>query len=615
MIGGIMKMLRMAFLIPILGLLTLASCQWNSSSKTSVLVIAVEGLGFSSVSCRSDELSETSSGFQVLCGEALRFTHAYTPSTQTTAALASTLTGEYPIAHGLRHNGHQFLSATANSAAERALRNNYATGFFSGGPPVFFKSGLAQGFQAFDDSFPVLRGEPHRPAKETFGSVLQWLRQVPHPFFATVFIPDLQFKDALTTSESGVPRDLSAQSQLEAVDEALGFLFRELKKQKRWEKTHIFVFGTNGRNRNDRYTDIPGTSLHGDATHITFFAKPAGASRDLGLSWKVDANVSLVDLGRTLNEMVASDREVLPASRHQQVSLASALDGHDFNVADDRPIFLESAWPQWRAVGMIRHAVRIGEYLVVLDDEPLVFNSLLDRMENNPIWDLSGRAREVLEFAQNQTQGLGVKPWVSPNLMVLKKLALAGELWFKSRPRFELRQILEARAKENPEDFQLQQWLAELYAEKELWPQLLALGRRTETTTWMYVADQYLEKKAPIPDDPCWVFLKSPLKGDLGGDWNRGCDDEMVVSFVTWVYGQDESSRDRGRDKLVRDLRAAVLDRRFNRLNYVTGLMWDTKFMASSHTTRIEQILQLPQFRRQREIVARRIETGQVPTE
>ena len=67
-----------------------------------MLVIAVDELTATDVICSQDDSPR--SGFQLLCNESVRFTHAFTPSTLTVPALASLLTGHYPIQHRVRHN-------------------------------------------------------------------------------------------------------------------------------------------------------------------------------------------------------------------------------------------------------------------------------------------------------------------------------------------------------------------------------------------------------------------------------------------------------------------------------------------------------------------------------
>lgn len=141
-----------------------ASCQQHD--QKSVLILAADELTISDVLCNSDENHR--SGFQVICNESIRFTHAFTTSTLTLPALSSILTGMYPLEHGVRHNGSPGLSPDLELASELAFSKNFRTSFFSGGAPVLRKSGLNQGFEIFEDNIEPSFTFLYRPLKKVF---------------------------------------------------------------------------------------------------------------------------------------------------------------------------------------------------------------------------------------------------------------------------------------------------------------------------------------------------------------------------------------------------------------------------------------------------------------
>src|SRR6185437_16469931 len=137
----------------------------------------------------------------------------------------------------VHHNG-QFLPARFETLAEVALGKGYATSFFSGGPPIWRKSGLNQGFETFDDNVPIKMHLYHRTVQQDFKLFLDWLENVKNqPYFSVIYVPDLQFPNSPTVDTSGEMRELSLQSQETAVDEALDYLFRQLKQNHRWDNT------------------------------------------------------------------------------------------------------------------------------------------------------------------------------------------------------------------------------------------------------------------------------------------------------------------------------------------------------------------------------------------
>ena len=59
---------------------TLPGCDWKQVRAPSVLIVAVEQLGFNAFSCGEEGAEEGEGGYALFCAEAVRFTHAYAPS-------------------------------------------------------------------------------------------------------------------------------------------------------------------------------------------------------------------------------------------------------------------------------------------------------------------------------------------------------------------------------------------------------------------------------------------------------------------------------------------------------------------------------------------------------
>ena len=129
------------------GLLSLPGCE--SKQKPSFIIVAFDRLAFNSISC-SEERALAQSGFSILCKEAMRFTHAYTTSVQPAAAMGSLLSGSYPYVHGL-HRSYSRIRSKQKLLSEIAGQQGYRTSFFSGSPEIMKKTGLAKGFDLFDD--------------------------------------------------------------------------------------------------------------------------------------------------------------------------------------------------------------------------------------------------------------------------------------------------------------------------------------------------------------------------------------------------------------------------------------------------------------------------------
>jgi len=121
-----------------------------------------------------------------LAADGVLFEHAYTPRTATTPAIASMLTGLYPHRHGVR-DLYLVLPQEMTTLAEVLRAAGYHTGgFVSSFVMIDDFSGLAQGFDEYDDDVrtpEASRENFERSAANTVDRALRWLaRAGPHSF-------------------------------------------------------------------------------------------------------------------------------------------------------------------------------------------------------------------------------------------------------------------------------------------------------------------------------------------------------------------------------------------------------------------------------------------------
>jgi arylsulfatase A-like enzyme/tetratricopeptide (TPR) repeat protein len=125
-----------------------------------------------------------------LAREGVRFRAAVSPVPLTLPSHASLMTGLLPRHHGVRDNG-QVLGAKVPVLAQRLRERGYATGAFVSGFPLRAIFGLDRGFGRYDDTLPVgAEGWTERPATETAGAALLWLKTAPRPFFLWIHFYD-----------------------------------------------------------------------------------------------------------------------------------------------------------------------------------------------------------------------------------------------------------------------------------------------------------------------------------------------------------------------------------------------------------------------------------------
>jgi hypothetical protein len=540
----------------------LAACEFRRTTKPSVLVIAVEGLSFESFDCYNEE--DIRLGFRVFCNEAVRFSHAYTPSTMSQASVASLLTGLYPFDHGVHHNGSDFLSAKFVTLSEEALAHGYHSLFVSGGPPLWRKSGLAQGFEVFDDSMDLGLGSYYRPAGDVFKILTGWLdlQNEGSPFFAFTFLSDLQLPFVATVDDSGEIREKSASAQLDEVGESLDSLVQYLKAKRLWNRMNIVLVGLNSLQHHEADTEPLPLSLKSSSVQVSLFIKPARGERDNLIQWAVDRNVSLVDVGATMFTWLGESAPKTSISILNPENLNSVLQKPEPSWSSDRLILAETAWPDWLEGSGTRWAIRQGQFLYIDDKHPQVYNTLTDRLEvlplrrDDPLWNsLNGNVVRLLGESKTQR-------WAGMNRHWLDQIGVAKELWLANS------------ALRHPRgDEAWSRWYLGRALLTGNWKEVKRLSQEMGDAAGVYAADKHLGEFTPLPRNPCIrLIVGKKVNADL---YRSECEDEKILALHAWISGKNEEEKLNGQEKLIRLMVAQVINQELGRMNFLNELRWD----------------------------------------
>jgi hypothetical protein len=558
----------------------LSGCELHRENRPSVLVIAVEGLGFESVACDDDEPEDQAQeGFRIFCQEGVRFSHAYAPSTMSQATMASLMTGLYPFDHGVRHNGHDFLSSRFQTLAEGALAKGYHTLFVSGGAPLWRKSGLSQGFEIFDDSIDLSLGVYYRPVDEVLRLATTWLDQIEStPFFSVLFLSDLQFPEVATRASDGEVRERSAEGQLAEIDESLGALVKWLKARKRWDSTHVILVGLNSFERRENESEPSPLSLRSSSVQVTLFIKPARKERDNAIHWAVDRNVSLVDVGRTMFGWLGLEPLKTTRPELAPVNLNQALTQSEPNWPADRLVVSETAWPDWHEGSGVRWAVRQNQFLYIYDKRPLIFNTLTDRLEtmalrpSDPLWNsVNGQVMSLLSRAH-------LPRWQGMHPHWLEQIEVAHELWG------------EGQSSRHPRGTEAwSRWyLRKAVAERD-WREVKRLTAISGDPIGAFAAARGLGENPPLPRQPC-VRLMLSTKEDRS-DYRSECEDERVLALHSWQTAKNDEERSLAQDRFMRLYATELLDQEIGRLNFMGDLCWDVDLEKPEAPSTIDYLL------------------------
>lgn len=571
------------------------SCDFKTNSQSSFLIIAVDSFSYDKVLCNNDDQNHKHQGFHTLCTESVRFTHAYTPSLMSQSAMASVLTGMYPYEHQVWHNGSNYLSSFIKTVPEVAIEKGYRTSFFSGGPSIFKKSGLHQGFETFFDRLQLKLSYLYRPAQENFKLLLDWLVTRSHntPFFSVVYLSDLQFPNVATKTDYGELRSPTLQGQIDEVNESLDYIFNALKRHNKWDNTNVILVGLNGKSPTSK---VKALDLSHENTRVTLLIKPAQKARDLGLNWKIDKNVSLVDLGATLYDLLDADIPSPTSRLLDVVSLKKILTSPDTYWNADRPILIESGWPLWHEIGLSRMGIRKGNHFIKYDKEIKLYNTLIDRNELYPIGDKDPLWKKLTKEAEIIFKQLNFMPFEMQDDKLLEKIQLAKKLFFDKKPSKKTIYQVEELTKKRFWDEQISLWLANYFLKSKNWREFKKVSNTLNKPLWTYVANKNLGKVSKAPQKNCGVVFNLNSQNFVRPS-PQTCDDELLLKAVEWILEKESYAKALKFENFWRDYSYHLIDNKIGEYNYLNDLQWDVNESLPTGPLLVDVFLALPKYR------------------
>lgn len=589
-----MQRIPIIFILILTGLVQ-SACQ--NKGGESILLIAVDDLASTDITCSKDNSSETHSGFDMLCKDSVRFTHAFSPSTMAVPSLSSIMTGLYPFQHTVHHNG-QFLPASKQTVAELALSKRYRTGFFSGGAPVLRKSGINQGFEVFDDNIEPDLKSLFRPLRRSMEVMKSWLKHEVEKdsFFAVLYASDLIFTNTATISDLGEPRNLTFESQLDEINSNLYNFFQHLKEIDRWNNTTIVLTGLNGHTNSDRPFEASVLNLHSESTQVVLLVKSAQKKRDIGITWKIDKNISLADLGQTFFDLLGRQPSTnIQISEFPTESFINLLKRPENDVHEDRPIVTESGWGAWKGLSNIRSAVYKNHVLFINDEKVAIYNTLVDRFETNPLPPSDSYTFSPYTVLESLRE-IQFQPWTGVDRATLEKLNLNFSNWNSTNSNSSLLKKLLRLSRRFPGDPDFSDWAASLALESKDWAGLKMLGIENKKNLWVYLAERNLGSTRIKISDPCLNLLKDETL-DIG--ILKICNDSLMLDFVDWVRSEVRGlSSEVQRKKFQRAYRIYRTDMYVRRSNIGAGLIWDINKDLRFAPSVVDIALNLPEYQK-----------------
>ena len=276
---------------------------------------------------------------------AVRFAAAVTQVPLTLPAHATILTGLHPARHGIRTNDG-FQLADVQTLADVMRARGYATGAFIGGYPLRASSGLARGFDRYDDDFLKRSGGVERPADEVANAATAWIdghRSQPIFVWLHLFDPHSPYTPPppFATKYAASPYD----GEIAYTDAALGRLFEQLERRGLLETAAAIVVADHGESLGEHGERTHGTFLYDATVRVPLLVKWPTAPAHV-----VEAPVEAADLAPTIAAMAGASLPAVDGRSLMPLIAGAAGD-------PDRPAYTESyyqnvllGWSPLRAV-------------------------------------------------------------------------------------------------------------------------------------------------------------------------------------------------------------------------------------------------------------------------
>src|SRR5439155_16236233 len=234
---------------------------------------------------------------------AARFTAAVSQVPLTLPSHATILTGLHPAHHLIRTNDGFRLAATVPTLAEQLKAAGYRTGAFIGGYPVRASSGLARGFDRYDDEFLRSPDATERSADEVLRSATAWIdAKGSQPFFVWVHLFDPHSPYTPPAPFAAAHRDAPYDGEVAYTDAAIGRFFDRLQRLDLFRQSMIVVVADHGESLGEHGERTHGTFLYDATVRVPLLLMLPGASGRRS----VDTPVETADLAPTIASLAGT---------------------------------------------------------------------------------------------------------------------------------------------------------------------------------------------------------------------------------------------------------------------------------------------------------------------
>lgn len=276
--------------------LTLLSCGGAPvrHPEADVIVISIDTLRSDRVGAYGGDVPTPH--MDDLAARGVLFERAYSPYPLTLPAHATAFTGLMPPAHGVRENGAA-LTPDLPTLAGLFQDAGFRTGGFVSAMVLREATGIARGFEHYDDEMPGSGVTATRSGADTIRQAGEWLVQQPPDesvfLFLHLYEPHTPYEAPPRFAAEHDPYD----AEVAHVDQLLGNFLRLLEDQGRAENAVIVLIGDHGEGLGEHGEPTHGILVYREALQVPFILRLPG---DALAGRRVAAPAGLHDLLPTL---------------------------------------------------------------------------------------------------------------------------------------------------------------------------------------------------------------------------------------------------------------------------------------------------------------------------
>lgn len=334
-----------------------------------------------------------------LAADGVLFERAYTHVNVTLPSHASLFTGLLPPAHGVRDNAGYRLDGAIPTLAAELGRAGYATGGFVSSYVLRAGTGIARGFDVYDDEvgFETGRqlGQLQRPGAETLAAASEWLGGVAGaPFFLFLHLYEPHAPYAPPPPFAERYRENPYDGEVAAADAVLGLLIERLEELGVYDDALVVLLSDHGEGLMDHGEMDHLILIYREVLQVPLIVKLPGGER---AGERVAANAQLADVAPAVYSLLGLEP---PPGLAGEDLLALGAGPPD---SPPRRIVSESVYPRIHFGWSDLASIVEGDLHFIESPEPELFRLSEDPGERNNVIEQERAAARRLRAALQET--------------------------------------------------------------------------------------------------------------------------------------------------------------------------------------------------------------------